>query len=761
MRSLADRIIRHRTLILILFIVITFAFSSQIPNVVIDTDLKSQLPPNMPSRLDTERIDELFGGTEMLMVIVQTDDVLNAETLNRVKALSRKINRVKGVDKVLSLFDLKSIKSQEGMMIVEPAVPRIPRTEEQVRELRQDLKGNELVYGSVVSIDFTLTAIIAMLDTDVRDEQILPEFRTIIEETPGEEEVRMGGLPVLRVEMEEFIQRDMRVLLPIAIGIMLIFLYASFRRIRGVVLPFLVVVMSILVSIGFISVIGWKIHMVTVILPIMLVAIANDYGIHMIAKYQEDNIPSNKFSPKELAARILTSLGRPVALTGLTTMAGMLCLLGHILVPAQQLGVLAAFGILFALVASLFLIPAIISFLPRSKPVLMHLDPVKKKPVLERLLWVFGSVVSERPKLVIMIALLLAAVSTIGVFQVVVDTNPNGYYHPDHPTVKTNQLIDSKLGGSQTISIVYQGDIKDPGLIAKMDSMQQRLESMDEVGTTTSIVTVLRQMSRALHDPDDPLYNTLPQTRNAVAQYFELYSLSGDPEDFSKMVDFTYEHAILTARINKTSTAILQDVVDRVKRLTHNDPDVLLVGGFGVVLSDLATAVVNGQILSLFLATGVVAILLSLMFRSLFAGILAAIPLALSILILFGLMGVFRIELNIATAMLSSIMIGVGVDYTIHYLWRYREERRNGQAPIAAVKTTLTTTGRGIMFNAFSVIIGFSALLFSSFLPVQFFGFLVIISIFACLIGALVLVPALCLVLKPKFLESKVSRLET
>ena len=179
----------------------------------------------------------------------------------------------------------------------------------------------------------------------------------------------------------------------------------------------------------------------------------------------------------------------------------------------------------------------------------------------------------------------------------------------------------------------------------------------------------------------------------------------------------------------------------------------MLIGGFGVVLSDFAHAVVNGQVLSLSLATILVAILLMLLFRSFTAGFISVIPLVFSIIVLFGLMGYFNIELNIATAMLSSIMIGVGVDYTIHFLWRYREERREGLDPVQAVKKTLTTTGRGIIFNALSVVVGFAALFFSSFLPVQFFGFLIVVSISACLIGALVLIPALCLVLKPKFLE--------
>ena len=103
--------------------------------------------------------------------------------------------------------------------------------------------------------------------------------------------------------------------------------------------------------------------------------------------------------------------------------------------------------------------------------------------------------------------------------------------------------------------------------------------------------------------------------------------------------------------------------------------------------------------------------------------------------------------------MLSSIMIGVGVDYTIHFLWRYRAERQNGLDPQEAVKKTLTTTGRGIVFNAFSVIVGFLVLFTSGFMPIRFFGFLVVVSIFSCLVGALVFIPALCLVFRPGFLE--------
>jgi hypothetical protein len=249
-------------------------------------------------------------------------------------------------------------------------------------------------------------------------------------------------------------------------------------------------------------------------------------------------------------------------------------------------------------------------------------------------------------------------------------------------------------------------------------------------------------------------HNKLPDSREAVAQYFLLYSMGGDPEDFERMVDFEFTHALVTARINSLGTSDIGRVVETANAhlAAHPAGKRALVAGFGPLFVDLVDAVVRGQVVSLGLSLLLVFILVSAVFRSPSAGLYAVVPLVLAISLLFGLMGHVGIELNIVTAMLSSIMIGVGVDYTIHFLWRYREERLSASAEEAIV-ATLTTAGRGIVFNALSVVTGFAVLLLSNFLPVKFFGFLVVVSITACLVGALVLLPAMVLLLKPAFLE--------
>lgn len=755
MKKISELIIRFRWLIIVSFIIVTVVFGMQLQRVEIDSAMKSQLPEDMPSRVTTDSIDELFGGTEMIVVIVKTEDVLNPETLERVRLLSKRMKRIKGIDKVMSLFELKDIKGEDGAMIVNPAVDDIPTTPEQVEELRQRLKENDLVYGSVVSEDFSATAVIGMIEIDITDQYIVDEVRKLIEKTPGNEETIIGGLPFVRYNIGKDISGDMRRLLPFALLIMLVFLFISFKQLRGVLLPFTVVIMSIVFAIGLIPLLGWKIQVITVLLPVMLVAIANDYGIHLIARYQEDNKIGGNLTKVELAKSGFMNLGKPILLTGLTTIVGMLCLLGHVILPAEQLGILAATGILYALTASLLFIPAVLSIIPRAKPILHGDDSSARRGILDRMLILLGKIVSSKPVSIIVIAVVITILSGIGIFRVIVDTNPENYYPDDSEVVYANHMTNKYFGGSTNISVVFEGDIKQPGLMHRMDSLEGALRELPEIGNTTSIARVVRQMSRAINDEGETGYDQIPDTRNAVAQYFELYSMSGDPDDFEKLIDFPYEHAQVSARINEVSSSRIDWVVDRARELTKDDSDVTLVGGFATILAELARLIVRGQVISLTLAVILVGVLMILLFRSIIAGFFTIIPLGVSMVLLFGLMGYFGIELNIATAMLSSIMIGIGIDYTIHFLWRYREEVKGGLKHVTAVQRTLTTTGRGIVFNALSVIIGFIVLLISSFMPVKFFGFLIIVSVGSCLVGALILVPALCLVIKPGFLENE------
>lgn len=752
---IANAVVKFPWLFIALFIAISAYFASWMPKAEIDPEVKNQLPHDFPARQNLDKIEKLFGGTDMIVMVLSADDVLAPAPLKRTKAISKQMERVKEFDKVISLFTLKQIKGEDEAMIVDPAVKRIPKSEKRREKLRADLRDNDLVYGSVVSTDFKHTAIVGFMNFKATDETAIARVNQIIADNPGPEPVHIAGLPFLRIHLAKDIKGDMQRFLPVGIGIMLVFLFICFRQLRGVLLPTTVTIMAILVAMGLIPLLGWKIQLVMIILPVFLIAVANDYGIHVFARYQEDNKPDANLTSKELAHRGITELGAPVLATAVTTAVGVLCLLTHIIVPAKKMGVLAAIGVTYALAGSLLFIPAVLAVLPRARPVLGKDEKGEEKlSVLDRLLRRTAIAAVRHPRGILVGVVIFVLAVASGIPRIIVDTNPANFYDPDTAVARGNDIVNDNLGGATAISIVAEGDIKDPAVMKQIDRLEKHMEAHPSVDITASIAKIVREMNEVMNEGDEA-FNKIPDTRDAIAQYFLLYSMSGDPDDFDKLVDFPYKHAQLTARINDTSTTVSKGVVEYVEQYLKDNPDNVftVVGGFADLLAELVREIVRGQVLSLLLSMVLVAVLVALLFRSLMAGILAATPLALTMLLLFGLMGYLGIELNIPTAMLSSIMIGVGVDYTIHYLWRYRKERQAGAEPGQAVTTALTTSGRGIVFNALSVVVGFAVLIISTFFPVRFFGILVVVSISACLVGALVVLPAISLIFRPRFLE--------
>jgi hydrophobe/amphiphile efflux-3 (HAE3) family protein len=757
MKKIAEFAIKFRWLIIVVFLGATVFMGMQLKKAKFNTDMMTYLPEDMEARIHQKEIQNIFGGTDMVMVVFETDDVINISTLERAKIFSQEMKKIKGIEKVMSVFDTKQVHSEDDAMLVDPSVSMIPHNAKEVAKVKQEIRDNDLVYGSMVSKDFTTMAVIGLLTPDASDKAVITPLEELIKKYPGKEKTMLGGSPYMRVQNGSSMSHDIGKLLPLGILFMLVFLFISFRQFRGVWLPTLVVVASIVISLGFIPLLGWDITLVTIILPVLLIAVANDYGIHMVSHYQDDNYKGNTFSKKEISTRMVSSLGKPILIAGLTTMAGMLCMLGHILIPAWQMGILAAIGVAVALLASLLLIPAISSLLPKPKPIATPANTEGNKGLTNKLLISIGNLTTQKPKAVIITLTALTLVIGIGITKLSVNTNPARMYPDGHPAKESSLLINDKLGGFMPVSIVFEGDIKDPELLHKIDEIEQKIKAMPEVGTTQSIAKVSKQISRALFNEDEYLYDKIPDSYDAISQYFELYMMSGDPDDLEKMVDFDFEKAMILVRFKDMNTPVMRRCVKEIKEMTADIPEVKYIGGNADIFSAMDKHIVDGQIKSIIMSLIAVLIILTLAFgaRSIKGAVLQIIPLLMAIIILFGMMGFAGIELNFTTALLSSIMIGVGVDYTIHLVWRYREERRGGLNAEEAMKKTIHTSGRGIILNAISVIIGFVALIFSEFLSVRFFGILMVVIILVCLIGGLLMIPALCMALKPKFLEPK------
>ncbi len=746
-------LIKYRLPIVILFVGVTALSLFFLPKLEVDPDLDKYVSDHIGIKKHLKELDSIFGGNEMVLVMLHGEDVINQKSLTRLEVLRDEFDNLDGIEQVISPFDAQDISTQDGFIVMDPLFETIPGNSADYEILKSKIANNTMAQTFFSKDDFSVVSMMLMLDSDASDDLIISKIDSVVQVHPGAEEVLLGGLPFVRYSIGANINKDLAVLLPIALLLMIIILLVSFKEWKGVLLPFAVVVMSMIFSFGVMAVLGWQISLISVLLPIMLIAIANNYGIHMIARYQELASGEETLSMVQICKQIYTDLKRPIIVTALTTIGGILGLLTHTMVPAAQIGVLAAIGIGFALVASIWFLPALLSyFKPLDKA---RIAKKKKLPLAEKGLKRIGKLVTTYPKKVVVASIVLSIIGATGLYFIKVDTNIEGYFLGRSKVAKGIELINTKLGGSQYLSVLFSGEVLSPELLGRMDAYEKELRKDPAVGNVSSPNTLLRELSKGFYAEDEEGYNEIPTTVNEVYQSIEVFSMGGNEAAVEQFVDFYYENSRILVRLKDGSNEEGKRLVKKIQDMTRDDPDVRFIAGPSMIKIELADMVVRGQIKSLALAMIIVFILLTIIFKSSGAGFLSVLPLTVAILVLFGLMGFLGITLDIATALISSIMIGVGIDYTIHFLWRFKDERIKGFDHREAAFNTLVTTGKGIIINALSVIVGFSALTLSNFEPLRFFGGLVVISITTCLICALVLIPSIVILVKPRFLEPK------
>ncbi len=558
--------------------------------------------------------------------------------------------------------------------------------------------------------------------------------------------ILQGGLPVIRRHILKDVKKDAFLLIPSALLVMLLVLKWNLGDWKSVFIPFSVVIISSAISMGLIPLLGWKLSIISLLVPIILIAVANNYGIYLVS-FANDSIGNQPgISRNSLVGKMMGSLAVPVLFSGFTTIAGLLGLLTHSVIPARQAGILASSGVLAALLLSLSFIPALIS---RRRNRMRVNKMTRDNSIIKYFMMRAGKIVVNHPGAVLMIACASTLAISSGLFFLTVETNQENFFPSKNPVRKAADIINSKLGGSQTVSVMVSGDIKDPDVMRGIDKLSSYLSDIKGVGDVYSISQVVREISKAIFDRGDAGYNSIPSTREAIAQMFELYYMSGDQGDFSQLINPENSRAHILVKLSDPSEDVISKVQKEISEFVPPPETRISTGGYAVIMADFAKLIFKGQVRSLILALSLVLILLTIIFRSLKAGIISSIPLGSSILVLFGFMGYAGIAIDAATALLSSIMIGVGVDFTIQFLWRFKTNLLEGALYEDAVTASMAEIGRSIMINALAVMSGFSVLILSGFSSIRFFGYLVIISIGSCLAGALIIIPSILILFKP------------
>ena len=725
---------------------------------IIDDDMLKILPKDLDSRVSWDLIQDEFGSTEVIFVAFGKEgkSIFNPGAMATLWDLTKALEGTNQVEEVISISSATRMDNNDGFMEIDDLQPERNLNQEEVDKIQGYLDKNPTIKKRFISEDNQYF----LVTIQPYESGALNTFRdsitTISSPILNDYEIHYGGQAYLTGTMPELIRDDVVGLARIGVLIMTVILLANLRSIAGVTMVLMLIGLSLIAMIG---VQGWVYHLTgsdrflftlaNTSMPIILLTIANSDGVHVISKFFKE-LRVKEDSRKALAST-MDSLLIPIFLTTITTIAAFATMTVSPIEPLFGYGIIIGAGIAWAWFLSSLLLPAVISLKKWDN----NSIAIRRRSIFENIIKKLGKVVLTHPKYVFTVGVAFVIIGCTGLSKIIVDVNMVNFFEPGTEIRDSMDFLDEKMAGTVDIRVRAEGDMKNPEILSSMRKLQNIMEEDEKVSTSFSIANVVEQMHRTVMD-DDPSYEVIPDDQDKVNNLFTMYSMSGDPDDFSSMVDYEYKIGLITAFSKVMSTIEIFDYVEKMNQevmsLEASGLDLEFTGMI-VILRDLVDMIVSSSILNIVFSLIIIGIIASIFFKRILWGLLAVVPLFSAVIINFGFMGYFGIELSHVTALLSSIIIGVGVDFSIHYISQFRRLSRTVESDKLS-REVIDDVGYPIILDAGSNM-GFGALLFSVFLPIQNIGGLMVFAMVSTSIGTLTVLAALSELLKHRLIEKE------
>jgi predicted RND superfamily exporter protein len=760
MKKIVHFCIDHPPLVLTVIALITLFFASQIPGLKMDSRVEVMLRKDYPPVVAYVDNIRTFKPYADIVVGMLHSDIYNPVSLKKLEKISRELERIKGIREVNCILGAKNIEGgKEGLVVSTLARDgSAPATAAEVRAFRDRVNSWDVYRGALVTKDGRGAAISLVLDDSYETVRVIPIYFAIVDvikKYEGPEKFFISGTKVLEALQSHYMIRDLIVLPPLVVLVLLVSLFMFFRNLSGMLLPLISVGIACIWTFGLMAMARVPLTMISTALPVALMAVGVGYGVHIIENvFSEFSL--GRSGPGAIKSSV-TRIVAPVLIAGLTEVASFLSLVSVWVVPLTQFGLLSAFGFCVAMTLVLTFIPAVLSALDirgrRYRPI-HHTKADIVGPILKGL-----SVISlSKRGWVFTISVVVFLASAFLGRHVRSDFNLAENFRERSPIRRADMILNDHFGGTSSYHVVVKGKgadaMKDPDALREMDRLQNELRGLDGVGKVVSIVDFVKRMNQAMHD-GDPAYYSIPRTRDLVAQYLLLYSFSGGGDELESFVTYDYRDAQIILQMKSQSGYLTQDVVDLVERFQKNGHTSAGIAGFtttglAMMAKEFNSIIVESQIQSFVLSAVLCFLVTAVIFRSFKLGLYSMVPLIIPITLDFGIMGATGMSLNAATSTVASIDIGLGIDYCIHFLSRYRHEIGMGRSVPEAIDVTMNTTGRAIIYNALAISAGFLVLVPSQFAVISQMGILVAVDMVTIAISAMTFLPSILMVLPPK-----------
>jgi len=759
--SLVEFSVGHPKLIVSLTILFTLAFMTQFPRMRTDTNPKNMLPATSDVRVWNDEVDKTFALYEDMIVlgIVNDRGVLNRETLARISSITDAILKLKGVavQDVNGFPTITNVTSESGVLRVAPLMPEVPKTDQEVAKLRTMLFGNPLFVDRIISKDGKTTAIYVPLEKGANGKEVADKIREIVRKEKGAEKYYIAGDPVARDTFGAEMFKLMAIFAPIAGMVMLAVRYLMFRDLFLSITLMLDAMISIVWSMGLLIALGFPIHIMSSMAPVFLMAIATD-SIHI---FNEFYFRYGERKDKKVAIiETMQAVGRPVRYTALATAAGFAVLLFMNIIPVRVFGGLVAFGTVALRILSFSFVPAMFTFVNEKNIEKAARGEDISLSKASRFLKGLAGFGAHRPQVTVLVGALLCVVAIIGVTNIVVNNNMVEWFKKQSEIRIADTQINRALGGTSTgyvVAISKEEDfIKNPEAMRYIESLQRHLEKLPVVGKTFSVADYVKRINRVLHD-DDPGFDVIPETKEAVGQYLFLFSMSAKASDLNNVVDYPFSQANIWVQLKTWDAQAMEEVIRAVDDYKRAHPFPLELKPAGIAYFNL---VWNDEVLW-DMVKGFVAALLAVFvilifnFRSFKWAVVSYVPLLFTILLIYGVVGFSGKRFDMPISVLSCLALGMAVDFSIHFIGRFKQRLAessigtpNSELIIESLLWTAARPGKGIMRNAVLFAASFAVMLFAPLTPYITVGAFIVSMMMLSALMTIIYLPALIVLLR-------------
>ena len=754
-------ILRYKLFLLIYLLFATIFMANKAMQVQYSYEFLPLLPEDDPIYIEYQEFLGHFGQEGNVMVVgFQCDSLYQLENYNAFYDLYGQLKEIEGVEEVISILQARNMKKNEALKSFEfkPVTSQRYETQKEVDAVAKELASLPF-YRKLFYNDKNKTHLMALtLNKELLDDESRIDLILSIEDiiNPFAEQigvdVHYSGLPYIRTKSTVKTKAEVEMFIFLAMGVTAFIMLLFFRSFSAMFYSMLVVGVGVVWAIGTLVLLGFKITILTALIPPLIIVIGIPNCIFLLNKYHNEfKLHGNKI---KAMTRVIQKVGNATFMTNATTAAGFAT---FVITQTQMLvefGIVASINILLVFLISLIIIPSIYSFLPIPKE--RHLSHLQRTWMNKLSAWMEKVVLNHR-NIVYFSTVLLLVFAFYGVSKIETTGNIVDDIPKDDPIALDLDFFERNFAGVMPFEVMVNthknNGVSKSSTLKRIQKLENVLAEYPEISSTSSIADLAKFSKQAYYN-GNPDYYSLPssQEKNFILKYAK--NTLGDSADiFNSFIDSSKSVARISARMKDIGTKQMRALRDSIKpkidAIFNPEKYDVSITGTSVLFLEGTTYLVKNLFSSLLLAISLIAILMAWMFSSSRMVVVSLLPNLIPLILTGALMGYFNISIKPSTILVFSIAFGISIDDTIHFLAKYRQELKANHWNIRlAVINALRETGVSMFYTSIVLFFGFSIFIASDFGGTVALGLLVSVTLLFAMMANLLLLPSLLLTLE-------------